>query len=160
MKIDNKKETYRIWLQKFIATVLFVPAIIVVWFTGIFDDQVLGLERVYYIIIICSLYFGLFLYHYLLQPDFIFYTDNGPGIIMRFYHISAMNRKKHSIEIPKDMFVKYELEKFFFGNECLILYQRYKHNVAKFPAVSLSALSQKKKRRILESLDQYVKKIP
>ncbi len=160
MKIDNKKETYRIWIQKFIATVLFVPAIIVVWFTDMFDDQVLGLERVHYIIIICCLYFGLFLYHYLLQPDFVFYTDNGPGITLRFYHIRAMNRKKHSIEIPKDLFVKYESEKFFFGNERLILYQRYKHNVAKFPAVSLSALSQDKKIRMKESLDQYLKKNP
>ena len=156
MKTDNKKETYKIWLQKFITTVLFVPAIIVVWFTDLFNNPVLGLEKGHYIIIISVLYFSVFMYHFLKRPDFIFFSDNGPKIILRYYNISAMNRKKHSIEIPKDLFMKYDIEKFFMGNEKLILYQKHKTGIAKFPGVSLSALSKEKKNKIKKSLDQYL----
>jgi hypothetical protein len=156
MKLDNKKNTFRIWLQKFFATLLFVPAVIVIWFTRLFNDPVLGLEKGHYLIIACVLYIAVWVYHFLLKPYFVFFTDNGNKIIFRYYPISALNRKKHSIEIPKDTFLRYKTETYFLGKERLFLYQRLKNKIAKYPPVNLSALGKNDIIRLKRALDQYV----
>jgi hypothetical protein len=155
--LDNKKATYNIWLIKFVSTVIFFPLVSVISFSYFFTGPVLGLERTHYILIVCVLYIGIMVYYTLKHPYFIFFSDRGEKIIMRYYPIRALNQKKQSIEIPKSQFLKYETEKFFLGNEKLYLFQRFNNKVAKFPAVSLSALSRKEIKEIKASLNQYVK---
>jgi hypothetical protein len=157
MIIENKKQTFKIWLQKFFATVLFVPAILVIWFTRLLDNLVPGMEKVHYLLIACIPYFALLLYHYLLKPYFIFFTDNGDKIILRYYPINAFNNKKHSIEIPKKNFVKFETKKFFLGREKIILYRRQKNQIAKFPPISLSAMKKGEVEQMKRVLLQYSK---
>lgn len=157
MKLDNKKATLNIWLIKFVATVIFFPLVIVISFTNYFSVPVLGLERPHYLLIVCTLYIGLMIYYTLKHPYFVFFSDSGEKIILRYYPIRAINQQKKSIEIPKSQFLKYETEKFFLGNEKLYLFQRLNNKVAKFPAVSLSALSKKEIRQIKNSLNQYTK---
>ncbi len=157
MIIENKKYTFKIWLQKFFATVLFVPAILVISFTRLLDNIVPGMEKAHYLLIVCGLYFGLMLYHYLLKPTFIFFTDNGDKIILRYYPINAFNNKKHSIEIPKQNFVKFETEYFFLRKEKIILYRRLKNQTAKFPPISLSALNKTEIEKLKRVLLQYSK---
>jgi hypothetical protein len=157
MILDNKKATYNIWLVKFISTVIFFPLVSVISFSYFFTGPVLGLERTHYILIACALYIGIMVYYTLKHPYFIFYSDRSEKIVLRYYPIKALNQKKQSIEIPKSQFLKYETEKFFLGNEKLFLFQRYNNKVAKFPAISLSALTKKEIQQIKASLNQYVK---
>ena len=157
MIIENKKYTFKIWIQKFFATVLFVPAILVIWFTRVLDNMIPGMEKVHYLLIACGLYFSLMLYHFLLKPNFIFFTDNGDKIILRYYPISAFNNKKHAIEIPKRNFVKFETENFFMHKEKIILYRRQKNQIAKFPPISLSALKKEEVDQLKRVLLRYSK---
>jgi len=154
MKIENKAATLRIWLQKFVATVIFIPLVIVLSFSRFFDKSYFGMERAHYLIIVCSLYIGLLIYYYLLKPYYVFFSDFGEKIILRYYPVKALNQKKHSIEIPKDQFVKYESRTFFFKKEKIVMYQRYNNKVARFPEVSLSALKKSEIRDIKSSLDK------
>lgn len=157
MKLANKKETYRIWLQKFIATVIFAPLVLVFFFSNFFDDPFVGLQRAHLIIIVTLLYLAVIVYHHLLNPYFIFYTDHGDKLVFRYYPIRAFNQKKNSIIIPKDKFAKYRTEKTFLG-EKLHLYQQNRKGMAKYPPISLSGLSSKDREDLKSSLNQYLKK--
>lgn len=157
MKIENRKETYRIWLQKFVATLIFTPLVIVFSFARYFNKPFMGIERAWLIIMITFLYLLVILYHHLLNPYYIFYSDNGEKIQLRFYPVRAFNQKKKSFIIPKDKFYKYEIQKTFLG-EKIILYQRFKKGTGKYPAISLSGLSEDDRKKIKASLSRYSKK--
>ncbi len=157
MKLTNKKETYRIWLQKFVATVIYTPLILVFFFSDYFDKPFIGLERPLLIIIVTILYLSVIIYHHLLNPYFLFYSDHGDKLTFRYYPIRAFNQKKQSIVIPKEKFVKYEIEKKFMG-EKLYLFQQNRKGVAKYPPVSLSGLGTDDRNRLKGSLNQYLRK--
>lgn len=157
MKIANKKETYRIWLQKFAATVIFAPLVLVFSFSNYFDDPFIGLQRAHLIIIISVLYLAVIGYHHFLNPYFIFYTDHGDKLVFRYYPIRAFKQKKNSIIIPKEKFLKYRIEKKNSG-ERIHLYQQNRKGVAKYPSFSLTGLSSQDRENLKRSLDQYLKK--
>jgi hypothetical protein len=157
MVIENRKNTLRVWLVKFVATVIFTPLIMVFSFSIYFNKPVLGFDRIWYIVALCVAYLSVFVYYWLLKPDFVFFNDQGDRIIMRYYTVRAFNKKKYAIEIPKRDFVKFESERFFFGNERLILYQRLRNGLGKFPPVSLSAVKKTDRKRIKEALTRYSK---
>lgn len=157
MKLANKKETYRIWLQKFVATVIFAPLVLVFSFSKFFNEPFIGLERAHLIIIISLLYLAVIAYHHLLNPYFLFYTDHGDKLVFRYYPIRAFKSKKNSIVIPKEKFVNYKVEKTFLGEE-IYLYQQGRKGVAKYPAISLTGLSSKDRADLKSSLNQYFKK--
>ncbi|MFW5645562.1 MAG: hypothetical protein ACOCZL_06580 [Bacteroidota bacterium] len=157
MKLANKKETYHIWLQKFIATVIFTPLVLVVAFSKFFNEPFLGLNRALLIIILSLMYLAVIAYHHLLNPYFIFYTDHGDKLQFRYYPIRAFNSKKNSILIPKHKFVSFKTEKTFLG-EKLYLYQQNRKGLAKYPPISLSGLSSKDREDLKTSLNQYLKK--
>jgi len=78
---------------------------------------------------------------------------------MRYYPIRIFNQKKHSIEIPKSRFVKYETEKYFFGmKERIFLYQKTQNGIARYPGIHLSAVDKEDIERIKKSLQQFMKK--
>jgi len=156
MKIINKRETYKIWLQKFIATVIFTPLVIVFSFSNYFDDPFLGLSRAWLILIVTILYLSVIVYHHLLNPYFISYSDQGDNIQIRYYPVRAFNQKKNSIIIPKDKFVKFEIIKSFLG-EKIILYQHFRKGTAKYPSISLSGLTKEDSSRLKSSLSRYIR---
>ena len=147
---------YRIWVRKFFLTLLLVLLIIIFGFSDLFKKPVLGLDKSVYLIILGVLYIIIITINALLKPDFVFYGDIGDKIILRYYPVRILNRKKHSIEIHKSKFVRYETEKFFFGlKERLYVYQRTTHGIARYPAISLSAVDKQDILKIKHSLDQH-----
>lgn len=157
MQVDNKKSTYGIWLQKFAATVILAPLIIVSSFSDFFNNPFLGFDRIFWIIFFVLLYISVIAYHRLKNPHFVFYSDNGDKIIVRYYPIKAFNQRKNSIVIPKTKFVKYEV----MGsgiNEKLIVYGIFKSGVGKYPPVPLNALPKADRVKVYKSLNQYIKK--
>ncbi len=156
MKIDNKKNTLKIWLQKLVATVVFTPVLMVILFSRTFREPVLGVDRNFYILAAILLYGGLLAWHLIRRPAYVFFSDNGEKIILRYYPVRALNRKKSSVEIPKDQFVKYEVKKFFPGGETIILYRRLPKGVARYPGVSLSIMNKADRKKLKEALSQYV----
>ncbi|MBE0653380.1 MAG: hypothetical protein IH594_06255 [Bacteroidales bacterium] len=157
MKIENKRGTYRIWLQKFIAAVIFTPLVLVFSFSRYFDKPFIGLERAWLIVLITLLYLVVIVYHHLLNPYYIFFSDHGENLVLKFYPVRAFNQKKNSIQIPKSKFVKFEIEKTTFG-ERIILYQQNRNGIAKYPPVSLTGLDEKDIKNLKSALARYIKK--
>ncbi len=158
MKVDNQKNTYRIWVRRLITAIVFTLAIVVLIFIPWFDNPDLWITEYHLMIFIAVLYVVISVLNTLKTPYYVSYSDHGEMIVMRYYPLSLFNSKKNSIEIPKPQFVKYELKPFFFGRfQKIILYQNFRNKVVPYPPISLSALEEDDRNRIIASLQKYVK---
>jgi hypothetical protein len=158
MKIDNQKNTYRIWIRRLVMAVVFTLLIILMIFIPWFEDRDFWLTEYHVIILIAVIYVVINVLNSLKSPNYISYSDQGEMILFRYYPLNLFNSKKNSIEIPKQQFVKYELKKFYFGQEeKIILYQHFRNRIVSYPPISLSALEEEDKQRLLASLRKYIK---
>jgi hypothetical protein len=158
MQIDNQKNTYRIWLRRMVMAIVFTLAILVLIFIPWPEDPVIWLNKYFVIIIIALVYLAINIINYLKVPYFVSYSDQGELIILRYYPLSMFTSRKHSIEIPKQNFARYELKEFLFGRyQKIILYQHFRGRVVPYPPVSLSAVDEEDRVRILASLQRYIR---
>lgn len=135
-----------------IFTLIIVVLILTTWFEDIW------LTEYHIIIFIGLIYIVINIIQSRKIPCFVSYNDHGEMIVMRYYPLSLFNHRKHSIEIPKQQFVKFELKPFFFGKEVkIILYQHFRNKVVSYPPISLSALEEDDRNRILASLHKYTR---
>jgi hypothetical protein len=157
MKIDNQRNTYKIWLRRLIMAVVFTLVIIVLIFLPWFDREDVQVSEYYLMIAVAIIYVGINVINSRRSPYFISYSDHGEMIIMRYYPLNLFNSRKNSIEIPKIQFVKYELRPFFFGrHHRIVLYQHFRNKVVSYPPISLSAVDEEDTKRILASLQKYM----
>jgi hypothetical protein len=159
MKLDNQKNTYRIWLNRLVMAIVFTLVILVLIFLPWFDGEAFPFTQYHVMIFIALIYVVINVFNTLKIPYFVFYSDHGEMIIFRYYSLSLFNSRKNSIEIPKKQFVKYELKPFFFGRyQKIILYQHFRNRVVPYPPISLSAVDEEDRKRILASLTKYMGK--
>ena len=157
MKIDNQRNTYRIWLSRLIMTTIFALIIVVLLFVPWFDNPDSGFTKYHIIIIVCGIYLIINVINYLKRPYFVSFSDQGDMLVIRYYPVSMFTSRKNSIEIPKQQFLKYELKPFLLGTQhYLILHQKFRGKEAKYPLISLSALEKEDRRSLLQSLDRYM----
>ena len=159
MKIDNQKNTYRIWLSRLVMTIVFSLIILAIVFLPWFDETEFWLSKYHVAIFISAIYIILNWINYLKRPYFVSYNDQGEKIVVRFYPVSMFTNRKNSIEIPKQHFVKYELKPFLFKTQhYLILHQNFRGKVAAYPRISLSAMEKDDREQMLQSMEKYVVK--
>ncbi len=157
MRIDNQKNTYRIWIRRLVLAIVFVLVIILMIFVPWFEDPEFWLTEYHVIIVAALIYVVINVLNSMKAPYFLAYSDHGEMILFRYYPLSLFNSKKHSIEIPKQQFVKYELKPFFFGRQQkIILYQHFRNRVVGYPPISLSAMEEEDKQMMLASLQKYI----
>jgi len=158
MKIDNKRNTYRIWLRRLIMAIIFTLAIIILIFIPWFEKKEFWLSEYHVIIFVALLYVVINVINSMRAPNFVSYSDQGDLIVLRYYPLSLFTSRKLSIEIPKQQFVKYELKPFFFGrHQKIILYQHFRNKIVPYPPISLSAVDREDRQRILASLQKYIR---
>jgi hypothetical protein len=93
------------------------------------------------------------------ENNFIIYKETDDRIIMRYYPLHPFHDKFKSIEISKQTFSHFELEKRNLGlREDLYLFQISAKGLAKYPGISLSALSKQQRSEVLASLSKFSKK--
>jgi hypothetical protein len=156
MKIDNQKNTYRIWLSRLVMTVVFSLIILAIVFLPWFDETEFWLSKYHVAIFISAIYIIVNWINFLKRPYFVSFNDQGEKIVVRFYPVSMFTSRKNSIEIPKKQFVKYELKPFFLRSQhYLILHQNFRGKVVSYPRISLSALEKEDHEKMLQSLDKY-----
>ena len=156
MKIDNQKNTYRIWLSRLVMTVVFSLIILAIVFLPWFDETEFWLSKYHVAIFISAIYIIVNWINFLKRPYFVSYNDQGEKIVVRFYPVSMFTNRKNSIEIPKQHFVKYQLKPFLLKTQhYLILHQNFRGKLVAYPRISLSAMEKKDREKMLASLDKY-----
>ena len=159
MKIDNQRNTYHIWLSRLVMTMVFALAILLLVFVSWFDNLESGITKYHIVILISAVYVAINWLNYMKRPYFVSYSDHGEMLVVRYYPVSMFTSRKHSIEIPKGQFVKYELKPFLFKSQhYLILHQNFRGKVAAYPRISLSAMEKEDREQMLQSLGKYAAK--
>jgi hypothetical protein len=126
----------------------------VVLISDFFDGPIFGISRESFAISISALYILINVYRFFLDLNFINYADLEGKITIRYFSLRPFMQKHRSIEISKNSFVKYEIISKAAGlKKYLILYQRVHNKIAKYPPVSITALSNDELNSILASLN-------
>ena len=157
MRVDNQRNTYRIWVSRLIMTIIFTLVIIVIIFLPWLDNLDFWLTKYHLMILVALIYIIINVINYLKRPYFVAYSDHGEMIMMRYYPLSLFASRKHSIEIPKKQLIRFELQDFLFKTQQkIILVQRFRSKEARYPPVSLSAVDKEDQERIIQSLGKYI----
>lgn len=161
MKIDNQRNIYRIWLRKMIFTILFTATVVLVMFVMPFEEGAEGINKYHVIIAISVVFIILSIIGIYRNPYYFHFNDRQDMLVFRYYPVGLFNSRKNSVQIPKKNFVKYETSRFFLGREeKVVLYQLYRNKVAKYPAISLSAVDKQDRIKLKKALDHYSQEKP
>jgi hypothetical protein len=158
MKIDTKKRVITIQLRRLLTLIGILALLLAVILFGQLPKTFLGLNKYHWAILFAIIYGLTILYDSLFEYTYIYYDDEKDNIILRYFSLAYLNKKKQSIEIPKSEFTSFILKESLFGLKKKIILRRYYKNVeAKYPAIPLTILSKAEYAQLLMSLDHLSK---
>jgi len=137
-----------------ISLILLLSGILI---SDFFDEPFLGRSREFYAIMIAAIYILINAYRFFLDLNFINFSDQEGKIIIKYYSLRPFMQKHRSIEISQNSFVKFEIIGKAAGiKKYLVLYQRIQNKIAKYPPISITALTNDELNSILTSLSSKV----
>lgn len=156
MTFDNAKMIISMRLKLLAATVLFLAYILLAYPAKVIRFPILTLGEITWTIILTVLYLIVVFLPMLLRYQYIYFSDDGENIILRYFTAGIVGRKKNSVEISKQTFLGYNINKKFLGLiQSITLYQRLKQGRAKYPPVYISVLKREEKQKIVRALSMY-----
>ncbi len=159
MIIDNQRTIIKLKLRKLFYAIAASIIIIILLTTNIIKTEYLGLTKGNWAIIAGALYVLYYIYQSFLDPYYIYFSDEGEKIILRYYQSSSFNSTKNAIEIPKNQLYKFDIQKKIINQkEILILFQNTPKGIFKYPPVCISALNSNEKEILKETLKKYLQK--
>ena len=159
MIIENSKTTIKIRLRTFFATLIVVALIVIIYTTRILINPIWGLNKAQWSFIIIGVFVLLLILNNLRDFHYIYFSDNGNNIVFKFYSMRIFSGKKNTIEIYKKDFVKFQTNSSLFKmRDYLIIYQKLKKGIAKYPPISITGLSRKDKAKLINQLSLYTGK--
>ena len=94
-----------------------------------------------------------------LDFNYLIYQESENKIIVRYYPLHPFHEKFKSIELAKNSLSHFDLEQKMFGLRTrVILYQFTEKGLAKYPKVSISALSKSDRVKMIDSLNRNTSK--
>ena len=157
MTFTNSKTIIGIRIKLFAATVLFLGYLLLAFAARVIKFPLLGMEETAWTLIITGCYIFVFFIPMILNYQYIYFSDDGNNIVFRYFIAGIIGGKKNSIEINKNTFAGYTLEKKLFGlDQSITLYQKLKEGQAKYPPVHISALTREERQKIFRSLNSLI----
>lgn len=158
MILDIKKTILRKNLGKFIALIILVVVISGLLFLPFGKDLFRNIENSLLAIFMAVAYIIYAFYESFRNYNYIYFNDESDKIVLRYFSPNIFTSKKNSIEIPKKEFAGFTLDSFFMRyREKITLYRRTGKGVAKYPSVSITALSPEERSSLLFNLNQLKK---
>jgi hypothetical protein len=155
MILDIKKTILRQNLSNFIATIVFILAIVLLLFIPFSKDFIKGLDNNLLAIFMGMAYVIHAFYKSFRNYNYIYFNDESDKLVLRYFSPSLFTSKKNSIEIPKKEFAGYTIQSFFMGyREKITLQRRTAKGIASYPAVSITALSIIERHDLLIALEK------
>ena len=157
MTINNQKYTIQLRLRKFAVILSLAILIVIIALSRILTEPFLGLTRVEWPWVIAGCIVLYYLVEYWLDNNYIWYTDEGTKIKLRYYSLRPLSQAKVSIEIPRNELVKYELRHGAGGiKTSLVLHQSTPAGVATYKPLSLTALKKEEIHALEKSLQNII----
>jgi len=156
MTFDNSKTIIGVRIKLFAATIVFLGYLLLAFAARIIKFPVLGMQETAWTVLIAALYIFIFFIPMMLNYQYIYFSDDGVNIVFRYFTAGIIGGRKNSIEINKQTFSGYSLEKKFFGLiQSITLYQQIKGRKAKYPPIFISALTRNEKSKVFTALNSY-----
>lgn len=154
MKLDNESTIYGIHSIKLILAILVLIFLILMLITSLpdFIEQNTGISSGWALSIVIGGYLLFFFYFIAKGSAYFSYNDEGKKIIIRTFKIGILNSKKLSIEIPKNEFYKYTVNKKGLREE-IILYVRKEKKILKYPSISIVSVTSDQKDLLFKTLN-------
>ncbi|MEA1886656.1 MAG: hypothetical protein U9N72_05555 [Bacteroidota bacterium] len=159
MTFDNSKTIIKIRLRLFIATILMIAYIFLVYFGEQLRFPIFGIKEHHATLTLVAAYLLLTFMPLIFKYRYIYFSDDGQHIIFRYYSVGFLTGKKNSVEIPKSEFLGYKLIKEFPGlTKSIQLYRLMGNKKASYPPIYVSSVSKSKLGKIKAALDKYEKR--
>lgn len=156
MTLNNGKSIIKLKITHRLSIIVFLTLLILIYAARIIKFPLLGMSQFAWTLLILIIFLLIIFIPVVLNYQYINFSDEGEKITFRYYSTGIIPGNKNSVEINKKTFSGFTLEKKLFGlSQCIILYQRLKEGVAKYPAIYVSALKREEKARILKSLSSF-----
>jgi hypothetical protein len=160
MTFDNSKTIISLRIKLFIATVLLIAWLIVVYGAELIKFPFLGMSDTIWTLILVAVFLVIVLLPMVRSSQFVFFSDEGENIVFKYFFAGIVGGKKNSISINKNAFAGYKLETKYLGLvKSIILFQKIGQSVAKYPPVYLSSLSREQREMLFSFLNQYIPKV-
>ncbi|MFC2151409.1 hypothetical protein ACFLSE_02695 [Bacteroidota bacterium] len=157
MIFDNRDNVMKLNIRRFLAILIYLTLMVLLAFSDVFRNTIIGLNKSVYIILVTLLYILYIVFAYVVNYNYFIYNDEGDKLVFRFVSLRPFDNKKQAIEIHKKDFKGYKFQKSFINfKEDLILMIKTKKGFANYPPISVSALSIKHKNMLIQSLNQFV----
>jgi hypothetical protein len=158
MTFDNSKTIIGSRIKLFVATVLFLGYLLLAFAARVIKFPLLGMDETTITVIIAAIYLIIVFIPMALSYQYVYFSDEGDFIVFRYFFAGIVGGKKNSIEIHKETFKGYNIEKKLLGLvQSITLYQQIKGRKAKYPPVYISALTKEEKEKVISSLNSVVK---
>lgn len=156
MIFDNRQTVIGVRIKLFTATIVIICYLILTYMSKTFTFPFLGIEESVWTLMVVVVYIFIIAYPSLAVYQFIYFSDEGESLIIRYFTAGIIGGRKNSVEIPKAMFKGYALKREYLGvRQYIILYQNITGRTAQYPPIYISVLNKKEKRKLFESLDKY-----
>lgn len=151
MTINNQNRAAWIKLFYYVLIFLYLAVSIILIY--------LKVEPIYPIFGAISVFvFSIIIISLLLKLNYIIYQESEEKLILRYYPLHPFHHKFKSIEIPKQTLSHFDLNQKMFGLRSEVtLYQQTERGLAKYPSVSISALSKSNRKKLIDSLQKNVR---
>lgn len=156
MTFDNSKTIINVRIKLFIATVLFLVYIALTYAAKLIKFPLLGMSDTAWTLILVAIYLIIAFLPMFLNYQFVFFSDEGERLVLRYFTAGIVGGRKNSVEINKRTFAGYKTESKYFGLvKSVVLFQQMGQGVAKYPPVYISALSKEQRSKLFRSLNAH-----
>lgn len=153
MVIDNRRNVVKYRFNEFLVAVVTITLFVLVLSLQFFDKPFLGIERVYWAIILLTGFIGKFVFNFYLDINYIYFSDEKNRLIFRYYSIRPFADSKNAIEMSQKQFVEYSITKSGFRTY-ITFKQDAGGRIASYPKVSITALTKEQRANLTRSLDK------
>lgn len=156
MTFDNSKTIIGVRIKLFFATVILLAWLAVVYVARLITFPFLGLDDPIWTLILVIAWIIVAFLPVILSYQFVAYSDEDNDIVFKYFSAGIVGGKKNSVQINKSTFTGFKIESKYLGlRKSVILFQKLAQGIAKFPPISISALTKEQQEKLIHSLRQY-----
>jgi hypothetical protein len=157
MTFDNSKTIISLRIKLFGVTVVFLAFIVLTYIAEMIKYPLLDMGQTAWTLILAGLYLLYAFMPMYLNYQYIYFSDDGENIIIRYFTAGIVGGRKNSIEISKKTYSGFRTDKKLGGLiQSVTLFQKFREGVAKYPPVYISALSKEERTKIIRALNQHI----
>ena len=149
MIIENRRKVFHIRLRALFMTLACGLIIGTIYSSNWYTFDLWGMKRKYWAFIVLGIYLTISFYFFYLNYYYVYFYLKDSKFIVRYYSLRPFVFNSRSFQMPVNELARAEIKSSFFGlKKRIVISRRTKKGMAKYPAISLSALPDEKLKQL------------